>query len=201
MPNSPSPAEKGRPLTFTEQARRTQLIGATIDLIAELGYSGTSLARIAESAGITKAAVLYHFPSKDAVVRAAHKQVLDSLVETVRSAVEAAGPRDAPSAYVRSMVGHLREHPQHTRVIIEAANDTGDLAHTKERWGPLASLLTEARTARGLEDEPDVRTLAIIISGAIDSMVIERLNDPAYDTSAAAEVLVAIVERTLDTSP
>ncbi|MFI6688996.1 TetR family transcriptional regulator [Streptomyces sp. NPDC050485] len=52
-------------LTFTEQAGRRQLIEATIDSIATRGYPATSLAAIAEQAGVSKAAVLYHYASKD----------------------------------------------------------------------------------------------------------------------------------------
>src|SRR5690625_3782432 len=118
MASTPAPDE--RPLTFTERARRAQLIEVTIDLVAANGYAGTSLARIAQGAQITKAAVLYHYPSKDAVVQAAYQHVLVSLVTTVGSAVERAGPGEGPAAYIRSMIGHLRGHPHHTRVSLWA---------------------------------------------------------------------------------
>jgi TetR/AcrR family transcriptional regulator len=36
----------GRPPTLTEQARRTQFINATIELVALHGYAGTSLSRM-----------------------------------------------------------------------------------------------------------------------------------------------------------
>ncbi|MCK9921199.1 TetR/AcrR family transcriptional regulator [Frankia sp. AgPm24] len=52
-------------LTFTEQARRRQLIECTIDLVSTRDYAATSLSAIAEAVGISKAAVLYHFASKD----------------------------------------------------------------------------------------------------------------------------------------
>jgi TetR/AcrR family transcriptional regulator len=188
MPTSP----KGeRRLTLTERARRAQLIDVTIELVAEHGYGGTSLARIAEGAEITKAAVLYYFPSKDAVIRAAHQHVLDALVGAVGAAVEAAEPVDRPAAYIRSMIGHLRDHPRHTRVIIEAMTATGEMTNPAERWRPLAELLAAAREA----PDEDFRTLAVIIGGAIDAIVRERLNDPGYDTSAAAEVLVTLIDR------
>ncbi|HEY3507424.1 MAG TPA: TetR/AcrR family transcriptional regulator [Actinocatenispora sp.] len=199
MPTSRPRAADASALTLTELARRAQLIDVTVDLVAEHGYGGTSLARIAGGAGITKAAVLYHFPTKDAVIRAAHQHVLDTLVGEVAAAVDAAGPADGPAAYVRSMVGHLRDHPRHTRVVIEATNGVGDLARTADRWGPLAELLAAARTARGLAPGPDLRTLAIIVGGALDAIVIERLADPGYDTSAAADMLVTMVEQALTT--
>ena len=195
MPTSRSTAKSSRPLTFTERARRAQLIEVTIDLVAEHGYGGTSLARIAESAGITKAAVLYHFPSKEAVVQAAHQHVLDALVEAVATAVEASAPVDGPAAYIRSMIAYLRDNPSHTRVIIEAMTETGDRPNPANRWSPLADLLTTARKARRLKPNQDPRTLAIIIGGAIDAIVVERLTDPAYDTTAAAETLITLIQQ------
>ena len=51
--------------TFTETARRAQIIAAAIDTIAELGYGQASLARIAETAGTSKGVIIYHFGGKD----------------------------------------------------------------------------------------------------------------------------------------
>ncbi|WBB56814.1 TetR/AcrR family transcriptional regulator [Verrucosispora sp. WMMD573] len=182
--------------TLIERARRAQLIEVTIELVADRGYSGASLAAIAERAGITKAAVLYHFPTKAAVVRAAHEHALTALVGDVAAAVEAADTANRPAAYVRSMVGHLREHPRHTRMIIEAmVHDDGD-HDPAARWQPLAELIDAARLARGGGDI-DTRTTAIIVGGGIDAIVAEQLHDPDYDTAAAAEHLATMLDATL----
>jgi AcrR family transcriptional regulator len=199
-PRSQSQEQEQRPrrLTLTEQARRAQLIDVTVRLIAEHGNAGTSLARIAEAAGITKAAVLYHFRSKDALVRAAHESALTGLVEHVGRAVEEAGAERAPAAYVRSMVGYLREHPGHTRVVIAAVTDED--RRSSERWRPLADLMAAARRARGTDPEargPDLRTTALIIGGGIDAIVAEHLDHPDYDPVAAAEELVAMLDGVL----
>ncbi|MFB9659538.1 TetR/AcrR family transcriptional regulator [Glycomyces mayteni] len=192
MPTRPRRSDD-RELTLTERARRSQLMEVTVELVADRGYAGASLAAIAERAGITKAAVLYHFPSKAAVVRAAHEHVLGALVEEVGAAVAEAGPDQAPAAYVRSMIGHLREHPRHTRMIIEAMVH-GDADHDPaDRWRPLADLLRAAENAIGPRTDADLRTLAIITGGAVDAVVAERLADPDYDTAAAADHIVALV--------
>lgn len=186
----------GREPTLTERARRAQLIDVTVEQVADHGYAGTSLARIAEGAGITKAAVLYHFPSKAAVVDAAYQHVLFALVDQVGAAVDAAGPAEAPAAYIRAMIGHLRDHPRHTRMIIEARIHADEQPATSARWQPLADLLAAAQRARGRAADSDatLRTTAIIIGGAIDAIVAERLADPGYDTAAAADQLAALLE-------
>ncbi|WP_017597568.1 TetR/AcrR family transcriptional regulator [Nocardiopsis lucentensis] len=188
---------KSGELTLTERARRAQLIEATVELVADRGFAGVALSGIAERAGITKAAVLYHFPSKDAVVRAARDHVLSELAGHVAAEVEAAAPEGAPAAYVRSMVGYLREHPRHTRMITEALTHGGEGYEPAERWGPLAEIIDGARRARGAHAGRDTRTLAIIVGGAIDGIVAERLSDPEYDTAAAAEQLVDLIDAAL----
>ncbi|MFI5839997.1 TetR/AcrR family transcriptional regulator [Catenuloplanes sp. NPDC051500] len=189
------PTDAAKPLTLTEQARRAQLIGVTITLVAEHGYPGTSLARIAEAAGISKAAVLYHFPSKDAVVRAAYASVLDGVVAQVGAAVEGRDGAAALEAYLRSMAGYMREHPDHARMIIEAL-----IADTGTPQGPgrhetVAALVTAAADAGDYRPDVDVRTTAIIINGALDAIVTESLADPAFDTAHAAEQLILMLSR------
>lgn len=183
-------------LTLTERTRRDQLIRVTIELVADKGYAGTSLAGIAHSAGITKAAVLYHFPSKDLLVRAAYDSVIGALVGEVAAAVEAAGAADGPAAYIRSMIGHLHEHPRHTRMIIEAISNEQADHDAERRWRPLAGIIAAAHQTRGA-NPADTRTEAIIIGGAIDAIVAERLHDPGYDTAAAAERLIHVIDNGL----
>ncbi|MFB6392311.1 TetR/AcrR family transcriptional regulator [Polymorphospora lycopeni] len=183
--------------TLTERARRGQLVEVTIELVADHGYGGTSLSGIAERAGITKAAVLYHFSSKDALVRAAYEHVLSALTGHTAAAVEAADPAGAPAAYIRAMIGHLRTHPRHTRMIIEAMTHTAGDHEPASRWRPLADLIDTARDAIGTRRALDVRTIAIVVGGGIDAIVAEQLTDPDYDTAGAAEQLVDMLDATL----
>ena len=50
--------------TFTEAARRTQIIECAIETLATLGYAQASLAHIAKRAGISKGVIVYYFSSK-----------------------------------------------------------------------------------------------------------------------------------------
>lgn len=189
-------AERARPdarLTLTEQARRAQLIGVTIGLVARLGHAGTSLARIAEAAGISKATVLYHFPSKDSVVRAAYAHVLGGLTEHVRAAVEPESGVAALDAYIRALVGHLRNNPDHARMIIAGITaDPGitDHPHSPSRREAVAELVAAAGGGRPGADD---RVTAVIVNGALDAIVGEQLADPGFDTAAAAEQLIDLV--------
>jgi len=174
--------------TFTERARRAQLIAVTTELVADEGYQGASLSRIAERAELSKAAVLYHVGSKDALIQAAYAHTLTALTSDVARAVQAAAPAEAPAAYIRAMIGHLGEHPRHTRMLIEALSHGVEEHASAERWQPLAEILEAA----GVAGAGESRTVALVIGGGIDAIVREGLEDPDYDTAAAAEQLAAL---------
>nr|WP_246425376.1 TetR/AcrR family transcriptional regulator [Streptomonospora nanhaiensis] len=177
------------------------MVEVTIALIAEHGYAATSLARIAEAAEISKAAVLYHFTSKNAVVEAAYRAVLDALVGHVGAAVDAApGPGAAVEAYVTAMIGYLAEHPGHGRVITEALRQgerigVADSPSSEARWRPLADLVVRAQEAGEYRAEIDARTLALVVNGAIDAVVAESMEDRGFALATAAPEVVALLAR------
>src|ERR1700722_19641496 len=49
---------------------RTRILDAALDLFSEHGFEGTTLQQIADRLGLTKAALYYHFPSKDDLLEA-----------------------------------------------------------------------------------------------------------------------------------
>src|SRR5712692_11372416 len=58
------------------------LINAAMDLFASYGYRGTSLARIARAAGVTKGALYWHFTDKEEFFIAVTNKVLGEWNET-----------------------------------------------------------------------------------------------------------------------
>jgi AcrR family transcriptional regulator len=56
----------GQSRTFTESARRAQIVAAAIDVIADGGYASASFAAIARRAGLSSTGLIsYHFASKE----------------------------------------------------------------------------------------------------------------------------------------
>src|SRR5579872_5747351 len=67
--------------TFTETARRAQIVEAAIATIAEVGYAHTSFALIAKRAGLSSTGLIsYHFASKD--------DLIAQVVATIFGAIE-----------------------------------------------------------------------------------------------------------------
>lgn len=84
------------------QFRKRQLIEATMDCIDKLGISQTTLAKIAEHAGLSQGIVIFHFQSKEALL----EQTLRFLSEEYRSnwqnALDSAG--EDPVQKLRVMI-------------------------------------------------------------------------------------------------
>ena len=58
---------------------RDRILDTALDLFIEQGYEKTSLREIAERVGVTKAALYYHFSSKEEILRTLVRPVFDGL--------------------------------------------------------------------------------------------------------------------------
>ena len=92
-------AEAGRP---GEEA----ILKAAIAVMAEHGYHGTSVRDIAERAGLSPAALYYHFTSKQDVLATLMERGIERLLTRTRTALAEAGeaPEDRLSAIVEVQV-------------------------------------------------------------------------------------------------
>jgi AcrR family transcriptional regulator len=184
----------GRPPTAAELARREQLIEATIGLVAEVGWTGFTIQRVADAVGVTKAAVIYHVGSREQLVRAAYQRVIDAFIGAVTERVATA--EDAVQVVeftLRAQLEYFREHPDHARVIVEAlGSDLGieDSPSAPERRDALAGLIL---AARGGGDAESAGVLAVLLNGALDGAVAASLTDPSFDLAAAEEELIALL--------
>ena len=74
------------------QAERTaettaKLLEATAECLAERGYANTSTTEICRRAGVSRGAMLHHFPSKAVLVAAACEHIFDRRVEEFRDII------------------------------------------------------------------------------------------------------------------
>ena len=115
---SPTGQQTGR--TFTETARRAQILAAAIDTIAELGYGQASLARIAETAGTSKGVIIYHFGSKDELMRGLVAEVVARGVAYMEPRIDAESTGGGKlRAYIESNLAFMRENRNHMVAIVE----------------------------------------------------------------------------------
>jgi len=81
--------------------RPTQLIEIASRLFATHGYAGTSLRDIAQQAKITKAALYYYFPNKEALYQQIVVDNLQALIDRVSDAIDQA---DSATEQVRAFM-------------------------------------------------------------------------------------------------
>jgi AcrR family transcriptional regulator len=72
-----TPAIATPPQPDAKSDTRQRILSVALDLFTEQGYDGTSLREIAEQLGVTKAAIYYHFESKEDILMALHMRLHD----------------------------------------------------------------------------------------------------------------------------
>jgi TetR/AcrR family transcriptional regulator, transcriptional repressor for nem operon len=81
------------------RGRREQLVANAGDLVHRQGVLGTTLADVAQAAGIPPGNVYYYFKTKDELVRA----VIDSRTEQVRAMLGSFEARRSPGARLKAL--------------------------------------------------------------------------------------------------
>lgn len=93
---------RGRPVGDRE-ARRAELLRAALAVIAEEGYAGASLRRVARRAGCTTGAVTYYFASKEALMAALIENRFDVFDEQLGVLFDGANIRTAFQLWLELM--------------------------------------------------------------------------------------------------
>ena len=139
------------------RAMRARLLEATVELLVEKGYAGTSTTLVSERAGVSRGAQLHHFPTKQDLVVAAVQHVTEVRGAELAQAAEKLprGPRRTRA--VLQMLGDHFTSPVFTAALelwVAARTDDALLAEV----GPL-----ELRVGR------EVHRLTVELLGADES--------------------------------
>ncbi|MBN9668934.1 transcriptional regulator BetI [Roseibium aggregatum] len=89
------------PKVGMEAERRRSLISATVDAIHESGYSDVTMAQIAKRAGVSGGLVHHYFGSKDQLLAATMRHLLNELGRAIREGLaRAETPRERITAII-----------------------------------------------------------------------------------------------------
>lgn len=198
--SSPPPGER----TFTEKARRAQIVSAAIDTIAERGYGQASLARIAERLGISKGVISYHFAGKEDLVRELVAEVLARAEAYMRPRVPtgSGGPAVLRS-YIESNLGFMGEYRNHLLAIVEVAQNARDpkgrslfdATALAGGAGALMDMLARLQARRELREDFDPAVMAMAIREAIDAVPRRMARDPHLDLAHVGRELANLFDR------
>jgi TetR/AcrR family transcriptional regulator, transcriptional repressor of bet genes len=90
----------------SEDARRRQLIEATVDAIGDVGFAATTIAEIARRAEVSTGLVSFYFGDKDGLLEATLRHLARELARGVAMRLrDAATPRDRVQAVIDANLG------------------------------------------------------------------------------------------------
>jgi len=176
-----------------------QIIDAAIRVLARQGYAKTSLLEIAKEAGMSKGALHYHYPTKEALIHA----VLETACNAVQTrTMQAWSPSDNPFEALRKSLEELwatrAERSDEALVVADLLalslyDETlrPKLAEFYELGAQqIRAYLDQNLISLGLEPRVSLDILPRIVIGLLDGMVMQAFVDP--DALSPDDVVDAI---------
>ena len=107
----------GRRRALNRDKLEADIIGEAVRVFAECGYEGTSIATVADNAGLSKQNLMYYFPTKQALYQRVLDDVLDEWLARMDKLADAAQePSAVLRAYIQAKLRFSREQPWASRV-------------------------------------------------------------------------------------
>jgi TetR/AcrR family transcriptional repressor of bet genes len=165
--------------SFIEEARRTQIITATIETLAELGYGRSSLAQIAKRAGISTSLISYHFKDKDDLMTHTLMDIWGTWATAVQKEVDVyETAADKLRVYIEANLAYMGTRINRFAALIEiefnARDEEGVLLYQRNLEEPEVSLLEqiliEGQT-RGEFRAFNVKHMTVAIRATIDQFM------------------------------
>ena len=189
--------------TFTNEARRAQIVEHAIATIAELGCAGASFVQIAKRAGLSSTRLIsYHFAGRDELMNEVARKVLADFFAFVHPRVEAQTTAAGRlRAFVEANVDFMRAHRTYLRALADILGSPQGAAGASGRASDIAAsdlAAIEELLREGQRDGEfrhfDTRVMAVAVL-ALRNAVIGRLAaDPELDLEPYRRELVTLIE-------
>jgi AcrR family transcriptional regulator len=141
-------------MTRWEPDARQRLVRAALDLFTEQGYDNTTVAQIAERAGLTKSTFFRHFPDKREVLVAGQDTLCRLFEEAIAAAPGPATPLEAVTAALDAAAAAFtperRELGPRLQAVIAASSELQERDALKHAG--LAAAMAGALQKRGVPD-------------------------------------------------
>jgi AcrR family transcriptional regulator len=188
-----TPANRAQRAELQKAARREAILQAARAVFARKGFHGTTIADIAEEAGIALGTFYLYFPSKNAIFAALHERLFELIARAAaRGATAGASLREDVDARVSAVFETCRENRELLRLVVlntdptsPEAREMARAAHERER--PLADLYRRAMAA-GVVRKTDPEALAKLVTGLVSIAVYQCF---VLDDGAEADRLKA----------
>lgn len=192
-----------------EFERRSDMIEATLDCIADVGIQATTVRAVAARAGVSNGLIRHHFASKENLIVAAYRRTVEMMTQPSRDilAAQDGSPRERMARFVANNLSGPVADPRMlslwatfiSQILVDPeiakVHDEGyrDLRHVTEQL--IAAVMKEqgrAVTAAELD------RLAIAVNAVVDGLWMEGcLAGDRVDVNAQIETGLHVVEALL----
>jgi len=171
---------------------RERVLDAAERISLRHGPGGRTIEAVAREAGVSKGGVLYHFPSKAAIIEAMIdrwvRQCEDAQAQAVARDGQRRGAFTRAYVHVRTRSGYPKDPLRYTGVLAAVRNDPQQLRALRAKV---------AEWQRQLEADGIDPVTATIVRLAIDGLCLNRLLDlPLPDPAMCAAIIDRLVEMT-----
>ena len=191
------PSSPERPRSYAKGvARRQEILDRTIEVFADKGAEGTSLRAIAEKIGVSHAALLHYFGSREELLvevlregelRHGDPRDEEQIVETmVRAAERNVTIPGFVSLYTSMLAASLEPDKDFSRDYFATR-----FAHIRER---LVRLIRAGQEEGVIRRGVDAEAMAALVIAASDGLQIQWLLEPDVRIARSLELLELVLE-------
>lgn len=170
---------------LTTDVTRDRILSEALHRFSEQGYAATSTREIADALGLTKAALYYHFATKDDILNALMREAFENL----RAIVDSAGGHSSPQSRRKLLSEYINitaEHQDLIRLMTQDPSVRARLAGDR----PMEVRTKLLRLLAGTDDpDTEQRTRVRAAMGAIHAAV--RFGGPEEDPDVIRRTALA----------
>jgi AcrR family transcriptional regulator len=180
------------------ESRERLLLGA-IDLIAERGYSATSVDAICRHAGTAKTALYWHFKSKEGLLNAIIERVNEDWISEISESTNAVGnPAERLDTLIAALRSIVENKPHLLRLLLSILLERGaESPETRKSilrvFGRSGQALIDGISRDVGKSLPQIEMVAHTILSLLQTALVRRLVDPETDL----DVVFADMRRTI----
>jgi len=164
--------------TRRRDATRLKIFEAAVGLIAEQGFTATTVDEIADRAGVAKGTVFYNFASKTALYEELLRYGVGLLAEESRAAIEGLPPREAITALIGAQLSYIQRYRAFAQLLL------AEMWRTNREWQQTILLVREQA----------ISVIAEVLEAGVESGDFPPELDPRISASAlfGAGLVVAL---------
>jgi len=179
---------------LTLDARRKDLILATLESIRKHGFINSTIKTISEESGLSRGLISHYFGSKDELLLAAFRHLTENIDEFYRQNVYAVN-RDPFEKLLATAMVPFRQGNSNMEIWLHfwsaALMKPDFMAVHRDLWSRYRAFIqrqmTEAAKERNLDI--DVKVTALIYTQLIDGLSLGRVLEKSYDADSCCKIM------------